>query len=216
MRISAALLSVLVLAGCASNPAPYQGKNYGAEPAQRLSFNGVLVDSVYTAPGAAPNVEHELSPSPEAALRLALQQKYQPIRSMATGAAQLRVTITDAHVTRTDLPQPTDWFAREFGEQKDTQFDGRLAVEARTEGGASRRVLTFTAEATRTLQTAKLSGKALEAQINGMVANMVDDVMAQVAQGLEGGDMAGSIISGPDDTVMPVPSGRWDKVRDWR
>lgn len=216
MRIAATLLTVLMLAGCASNPAPYKGKDYSATPAQRLSFNGVLVDSTYTAPGAAPNVEHTLSLSPEAALRTALQQKYRPIRSMATGAPQLRVTITDAHITRTDLPQPTDWFAREFGEQKDTQFDGRLAIEARTEGGASRRIQSFTGEATRSLQTAKLSGKALEAQVNGMVAQMVDDVMAQVAQGLEGGDMAGAIISGPDETVMPVPSGRWDKVRDWR
>jgi hypothetical protein len=216
MRIVAATLSVLLLAGCASNPAPYQGKDYSADPAVRLGFSGVLVDDMYTAPGAAPNIEHTLKVTPAAALRTALQQRYQPIRGMATGSPQLRVTITDAKVTRTDLPQPIDWFAREFGKQKDTQFDGRLAIEARTEGSAARRVLSFTAEANRTLQTAKLSGKAQERYVDSMVAQMVDDVMAQVVQNIESGALAGQVISGPDETVMPFPSGRWDKVRDWR
>ncbi len=214
MRIASVLCSVLLLVGCATNPAPYQGRDYSAEPVQRLGFSGVLVDSQYTAPGSAPNVEHTLPTPPEAALRTALQQRYQSIRPQHAGAVQMRLTITDAHITETPLDQPKDWAERTFNSKPDTQFDGRLVVVGQTEGPISR-PYSFAAESTRTLTVGGLDKAGRERQLAGMTAQLVDDVMDQIAKQFDEA-LAGHVISGPDDSVMPVPSGRWDKVRDWK
>lgn len=214
LRPVAVVALTLFLTGCAVAPKAYQGLDYAKEPPVRMNVGAVLVDSAYTAPGMAPNIEHDLIPQPEDALRTAIMQRYQPARPNASGTVRLRFVIKEASVLENKLAQPTNWFSAQTNKNPEYSYVGRLVVESKTEG-ASRRGGFVNAEATRSLEVRRMSAAERQRHVQGMVQQMVDDVIQQLDTQINT-NMGGYIISGADVTITPQPSGRWDKVMNWR
>lgn len=207
------LLSLaLLLAGCTS-PAPYKGVDYAAQPAMRMNVGAVLVDSSYAAPGMLPNIDHQMVPQPQDTLRTALTQHFSSMRSNAVGAATLRFEVKDAHVTETELPQPQGAMNRMFSTAPQYRYDGRLEVSAGASGPGTRRTGFIHAEATRSLEVGRMSPAERQRQVQGMVAQMVDDLMVQIDQQMNTNMSTFSYGDGAADmTITPQPSGRWDHV----
>jgi len=214
LRPVSVLSALLFLAGCASAPEPYQGIDYSAVPATRMNVAAVLVDSAFQPADAAPNIEKQLSPQPQETLTAALQQHYVPTKPNTAGMAQLRFVIKDASVTVEDLPKPEGWFAQQTNDKPEYRYTGHLVVETTTER-MSRHAGFVSAEANRTLEVGGLSEAARERQVQGMVQQMVDDLIAQLDSQINA-NMGGYVVSGEDATITAQPSGRWDKVMNWK
>lgn len=205
--------ALLVLAGCSNVPPPYQGTDYGASAPARMNVAAVLVDNSYAPPGMAPNIDHQLQPTPQDVIRTALTQRYSAMRSNAVGAPTLRFEIKDASVTETALPQPEGALNRMFSEQPEYRYEGRLVVEASASGPGTHRTGHVHAEAARSLEVRHLSPAERQRQVQGLVAQMVDDVMAQIDQQIRANIGNLSYDTGAADfTITPQPSGRWDHV----
>jgi hypothetical protein len=215
MRPVAVIALTLVLAGCTAVPKPYEGRDFAAEAPVRMNVGAVMVDSAYKPTGEWPNVEHQLVPQPEDALRTAIMQRYQPARpGVAGGLVNLRFTIKEASVLEEKLPVPTNWWTRQTSKAPEFRYTGRLVVESKTEG-AHRRGGYVNAEAARALDVAHMSEAERARHVGGMVKQMIDDVINQLDEQING-NLGHFVISGPDMTITPQPSGRWDKVMNWR
>ena len=210
-------VALFLLSGCAAAPAAYQGKDYSREAPVRLNLAAVLVDTEYQSPGTAPNIEQEMQPSPEDRLRMAISQHYPVLRANRARAAELRFIIKEASVTKTTLPQPEAWLDRVTSDKPEFHYDGRLVIEASASGPGTRRAGFIHAEASRSLEVGHLSPAERERHVQGMSAQMVDDVMAQIDQQLN--EHLGGFVYGDgsnDTSVTPQPSGRWDRVMEWK
>lgn len=209
--------ALLLLSGCASAPSAYHGKDYASEPTVRLNVSAVLVDTEYQAPATAPNVDHTLQPTPEEALRTAITQHYPLLRAGKSHAAEIRFVIKEASVTESALPQPDSWLERTTSDKPETHYDGHVVVEASASGPGTHRAGFVRAEASRSLEVAHLSPAERDRQLDGMVAHMVDDVMTQLDEQINSNLGSFAYGSGTqDETVTPQPSGRWDRVMEWR
>lgn len=217
-RLAVLSLSLVLLAGCTSQTA-YQGIDYSATAPVRMNIADVLVDTAYKAPGAAPNYEHNLAVSPADVLRTAITQHYAPERRGSMGTMTLRFTILDASVTEQQTVPPADnFFDRSFGNQAGTYvYNGRLQIETVTQGPQRRNRGTLQTEVTRTLEVVNGSEADRKRLVQGMVAQMVDDAIAQLDQQLGGSRSTGPlVISGSDQQINPQRSGRWDHVMEDR
>lgn len=205
--------ALLVLAGCSNVPPPYQGTDYGASAPARMNVAAVLVDSSYAPPGMAPNIDHQLQPTPQDVIRTALTQRYSAMRSNAVGAPTLRFEIKDASVTETALPQPEGALNRMFSDLPEYRYQAHLVVDASASGPGTHRAGYVHAEASRSLEVRHLSPAERQRQVQGLVAQMVDDVMAQIDQQIRSNIGNLSYDTGAADfTITPQPSGRWDHV----
>lgn len=214
LRSAAVVLSVALLAGCTNTQSAYQGAEYNTANAVRMNVGAVLVDSAFTSAGIAPNIEQDLIPQPQDVLRTALTQHYVAARPNVAGAQALRFVIKDASVVETPLSQPTGTVSQILSEQPDFRYLGRVEVESKTEGAARQNGFVH-AEATRSLEVANATPEKRAQLVQGMVKQMVDDVIAQLDQQINA-NMGGYIISGADMTIMPETSGRWDHVNEDR
>ncbi len=216
-RIAVVALSVLLLAGCSNTQSAYQGIDYGAVAPVRMNIGQVLVDSAFKSTTMAPNVEHQLVPQPEDALRTALMQHFSPARPGAQGLMTLRFTIKDASVVEQNLGESTDFFARNFNNAGNFRYDGRLEVETTSEGASRRNRGYVQAEAKRTLEVTNATVSDRQRLVQGMVAQMVDDIMKQLDEQITtSAGISPLVISGPDMTIYAEPSGRWDHVNEDR
>lgn len=216
-RSVAVALSVLLLAGCTSltQPAAYQATDYTAVPPVSMNVGAVLVDSVYVSPGMSPNIDQNLLPTPQDALRTAILQHYQSGRPDGSGVATLRFTIKDASVIENELkPDATTLLGQTISKTSNYNYSGHLEVESKTEGAARQNGYVH-AEAHRTVDVKSGSTAERARAVHALVQQMVDDVMQQLEQQINA-NMDGFIISGGDMTIMPVTSGRWDHVREDR
>lgn len=205
--------ALLLVAGCSNVPAPYQGTDYSASAPIRLNVGTILVDSAYTAPAMEPNIDHQMVPQPQDMLRTAITQHYSAMRANMPGAATLRFEIKDASVIERALPQPEGFFNRMSSKNAQYHYDGRLEINAAASGPGTRRTGFIHAEATRSLEVAHLSPAERQRQVQGMVSQMVDDIMGQIDKQMNDNMSTFSYSTGASDiTVTPQPSGRWDHV----
>lgn len=213
-RPAALALSVVLIAGCTNTQSAYEGNDYSKAASLRMNVAAVLVDSGFTSSGVAPNVEQNLVPQPQDVLRTALAAHYVATRPNVAGAQTLRFTIKDASVVETQLSQPSDTVSQLLSEKPDYRYLGRVEVESKTEG-VSRQNGFVHAEATRSLDVANATAEKRAELVQGMVRQMVDDVIAQLDQQIDA-NMGGYVLSGADMTIMPETSGRWDHVYEDR
>lgn len=217
MRSLPALFALFLLAGCATAPQPYVGKDYSAVPPVRLNVSAVLVDNAYTAPGVAPNVDHLLHPTPAERVGAAITAHYPALMTARSRAMEARFVIQEASVTETPLPLPAAWLDRATSKDPEFRYEGRLVIEAKASGRDTRRTGFAHVEVTRTLDVPQISAAARDQQIQGLVAQMVDDAMAQLDQQLDA-NFGSLIYADPsrDTIITPQPSGRWDHVMTWQ
>lgn len=213
-RIAVVALSVLALAGCTNTQTAYVGNDYAQVAGTRMNISAVLVDSDFQSTGQEPNIETTLQPQPQDVLRTALMQHYRPNHPNQSGLPALRFNIKDASVTEQHTEAPTDFFSQLSGVQPDYTFNGRVEVEASFDRQAPHSGYVH-AEATRTLEVKNASPAERARQVQGMVAQMVDDLIPQIDQQLSS-NMGGYVISGDDQTINAERSGRWDHVYEDR
>ncbi len=217
MRPVTALFALSLLAGCATAPQPYTGKDYSAIPPVRLNVSAVLVDSEYQAPGAAPNVDHLLQPTLADAARAAITTHYPRLMTARSRAMEARFVITDASITETALPLPEAWLDRMTSKDPEFRYAGHLVIDAKASGHDTRRTGFAHVEVSRTLDVPQMSAAARERQIKGLVDQMVDDAMTQLDPQID--EHFGSLVYADpsrDTTITPEPSGRWDRMRQWK
>ena len=146
-------------------------------------------------------------------IRTALTQRYSAMRSNAVGAPTLRFEIKDASVTETALPQPEGALNRMFSDLPEYQYHAHLVVDASASGPGTHRTGYVHAEASRSLEVRHLSPAERQGQVQGLVAQMVDDVMTQIDQQIRSNIGNLSYDTGAADfTITPQPPGRWDHV----
>lgn len=216
-KISFALSATLLLAACANGPAPYHGNDYTALPPVRLNVSAILVDNAYLAPNTAPNVDQILSPTPAEALQQAITQHYPQLMTARNNAIEARFTITDASIVQSPLAIPQEWVQRTFSQYPESRYDGHISLEATAAGSQTRRSGFAKVDVTRSLELSSMSESARRAQLDGLVAQMVDDAIQQLDQQV--GDNFGSLIYGDgsaDMEITPQPSDRWEKMRNWK
>ena len=214
-----AALAVVVLSGCAMGPAQEAPAPIGGTVL--LGVRDVLVDDVYTSPGA-PNIDQMLSPTPAELLRDALSSHYFAKRGATSGAPTLRLSIVEASVVKTMLPQPEGALEKLFHPEPDVRYNGKVRIEGRLESSTLAGAIPNVAiEATRQLELGNLSAADEKNRVDIMVRQMVNEAVVQLDKQMEatfGGLVFGGGNAMPLDnyTLMPQPSGRWDKVNNWK
>lgn len=214
-RIAAVAVSMLLLAGCTNTQSAYKGNDYGAMAPVRMNIGQLTVSSDFKSTTDMPNVEHQLRPMPEDALRTAIMQHYKPARPGTPGLMNLHFTIKDASVVEQKTGESTDFFGRNLNNAGNYRYDGRLEVESKSEGSSRRNRGYVQAQATRSLDVNNATVADRQRLVQGMVAQMVDDIIAQLDTQINT-NIGPLVISGPDMTIQAEPSGRWDHVNEDR
>lgn len=211
---SVASVALLVVLSACSSPQPYTGANYNQVTPKLLTVSQILVDDVTTVQ-PAPSVESKLAPTAGEMVRAMLGAHYQPVRPGVIGSPTIQFSIVEASIQETALPQPDGFFARMTSDAPEFRYDGRVVVEAKASGAGAGQTQNIHTEATRSLDVRGLDADARVRQVQGLVAQMVDDIAQQMDERLAE-SMPGHLISGESQSIYPVPSGRWDKVNEWK
>lgn len=213
--VIAPLAVALMLSACSSAPAPYVGKDYAGMQPRLLTVSSILIDDTTTAQGA-PHIEQQLTPMPNEQVRAMLSAHYAVARPNVIGTPTIHFTITEASVTETALPQPEmNFFERMNSKHPEYRYEGRMVVESQASGAGAGQMGFIKAEATRSLEVRGLSPAERQRQVQGIVAQMVDDIAAQIDAQIDS-NMSGHIISGESQSYYPSRSPRWEKVMSWK
>lgn len=207
MRRLLPVLSILLLAGCAQLPGAYQGTSF-SQPVVALNVSNVLVDNVAESPAGGSQIDNQLQPTPADQLRAALAERY---RATGKGPGTLRFTIKEASVIEVvDGTPPQDWFQRAFGKPTTYRYEGKLRVESTAESITQRRGF-VQAEASRTLEISSNDGATRARYVQGMVRQMVDELLVQLDKEISG-NMGGLVMPVESSSFVPQRTGRWDHV----
>jgi hypothetical protein len=181
MRNIFSCLMLMILAACQPvnppAPPPLSFTRY-----QPIYLNVAKIDIIeeYKSPMQPPNVEHLLPTSPTEAMRIWVRD-----RLRATGNAKtLQITIKDASVIATPLPQPggIEGF---FTNSQDKRYDAKLDVEMRIYGGEAMSEASIEAVATRSITVAvKASVAERQAIFRRMIADLMESENAELEKNI--------------------------------
>lgn len=184
MTLRLAIIAVLaVLSACIQQydtftPPPL---DFSDQPSVRLAVASMAVDSIYR-PKGEPFVDHAMAPTPEAAARLLLEQRFEAIG----GGDRLEAVIVDASVEEQKL-DTTEGLTGLFTTEPSARLVGRIEVRIqRFDGRGSARGLVSTA-ATRTRDIPKRSGFAERQRIEyELVRDLAEDLGTGLINNFEG------------------------------
>jgi hypothetical protein len=175
------LLLVAALAGCATydsfDPPPL---DYSDRTPVRFAVDSVAVQSAYTPPGQAPNVEHTLILSPEEALRRLLEQRLQA----SGGAGRLQAVIVDASVEDETLETETGvrgWLTTQPAARLTSRV--KVRVDRLDDGGMVTRSVTTAATRSRSVPEGATFVERQRIAYE-LVRELVDDLDAALITGL--------------------------------
>lgn len=163
--------------------------DFSDQPAVRLTVASMAVDNIYR-PKGAPYVDHAMAPTPEAAARLLLEQRFEAIG----GGDRLEAVIVDASVEEQKL-EITTGLPGLFTAEPSARLVGRIEVRIqRFDDRGVARGLVSTA-ATRTRDIPKTAGYAERQRIEyELVQDLANDLGAGLINNLNGsfGDLVAS------------------------
>ncbi len=133
MRFVAATMMLLV-AACQPAPVSYtlSPVSFRTQPVIKLNVAKINVVEEYTSPLRAPHVEHQMSMSPAAGIKIWANERVQAVGT--TG--QLDVVITDASIKENKLPVK-DGVRGFFTDDQSERYDGAISVTLRLYDGTS-------------------------------------------------------------------------------